>query len=175
MPAAFNVHQSTLNEGTEMTLTEIRHPEDDTLEEIDQLLAVMRDLAAADETLAAWSIGYVVGWLAGQTGDRASLDEVLEAKGHPYAATYDHPTASGRWEMLGRNGDQPVNLFRACGVLSGWFAGTADRHDSDVCTTCDGRILTLSEGFHCQDHGWFCAEDSCARAVCDPRCARIGY
>lgn len=143
------------------------------VEECSALEAVMREGILGD----GWRTGYVIGVCAGLARhDQGLQDEVLTARQHPYAATYDKADAECRWALLGRNvtDDQEYAFLRASGVLYGWKAGTTGRSDASVCPVDDARILTDHEGVHCQDHGWFC-DDDCRRAVCDPPCRNIDF
>jgi hypothetical protein len=116
--------------------------------------------------------GFILGWAAAMTRDgiNAAADMVTEAKAHHYAATYTYPDAAARWQLLGSNTAR-INhhdYLRACGLLAGWKAGTADRPDADECTLDGARVLSSEEGVRCE-HGYFCS-DECRRAVCENRC-----
>lgn len=61
--------------------------------------------------------------------------------------------------------------IQACGMLEGWYCGTAEESDADECGACGERVLRndpAEEYADCDEHG--CVHIECLRDTCT-RCA----
>jgi len=139
----------------------------------------LRDLIGEigqDQDRAAWPAGYVIGFVAGLTGDDYLVDEVQRARDTWWAGTLGEDDAAQRWAVLCRAWGEPRSPrqhLRACGLLTGWKAATEDRPDAQECLVCEARLLTDREGVSC-GHGWFCDEDH-QRTWCGTSCGETEF